>query len=156
MKCACGGRVGPECCEEGRGAKAKPRGSTERRGEGGQRNNGASKTPINLQPCLCSSLPFTLIPYFQKDQHESKQQRLHHCCYHFKAAIFHALTNLGTLIHDVYAWTLGVYFVKQNTPFHWSPSVYPCWFSTWRVIFCQICCSQWVQSPLAALPSAVP
>lgn len=48
-----------------------------------------------------------------------------------------------------------VYFVKKHTPFLRSPHVYRCRFSSWRLVFCQFHCSQWVQSPLAALPSAV-
>lgn len=110
-------------------------------------------TELNRQPCLCSSLPLTLIPYFQKDQHEGKQQRPHYYCYHFQTAIFQAKANLGTLVYDVCAWAcIG----KQHSLFHRSPCVYLCWLSSLRVIFCQLYCSQQVHNPRAALPSAVP
>lgn len=159
-KCACGGRVGPEGCEEGRGAKAKPRGYTEKRGWPAEQRC-IKDTKVNRQPCLCSSPPLALIPYFEKDQHEGKQQSLHYCCYHFQTAIFQAKTNLGTLLYDVYAWTSTgacvcvCYPAAMHTSFHRSPCVYPCRLHSRRVIFFQFYCSQRVQSPLAALPSAV-
>lgn len=141
-KCACGGRVGPEGCEEGRGAKAQPRGYTENRGW--PTEQGCIKdTKLNHWPCLLSSPPLALIAYFQKDQHEGKQQSLHYCCYHFQTAIFKAKTNSG--VYDVYARACTgtcmclcsqIHFVKQHTPFHSILCVYQCWFSLWRVIFC--------------------
>lgn len=137
-KCACGGRVGPEGCEEGRGARAKPLGYTERRGRPAEQRC-IKDTTLNHRPCLRSSPPLALIPYFQKDQHEGEQQSLHYCCYHFQTAIFRAKTNSGT---PVYARTctgtcVCVCFVKQHTPFHRSPCVYLRWFSSRRVILCQ-------------------
>ena len=70
------------------------------------------KTRVQLSPLLVYyTLWAELTPgilqctrYFQQEQHESKQQSLHYCCYHFQTAIFQAKTNLETLVYDVRAW----------------------------------------------------
>lgn len=150
-KCACGGGAGPEGCEEGRRAKAKPRGYTERRGRPAEQRC-IKDTTLNHRPCLRSSRPLTLRPYFQKDQHEGKQQSLHYCCYHFQTAIFQAKTIFGT--PDVWCVWIDMHG-HLHVCFRRSPCVYSCWFCERRVIFCQFNCIQWDQSPLAALPSAL-
>ena len=151
-KCACGGGVGPEGCKEGRGAKAKPRGCTERRGRPAEQR-WIKDTKLNHRPCLRSPLPLTLIPYFQKDQHEGKQQSLHYCCYHSQTAIFQAEANLGTLVYDVYAWTcMGTCILLSSTYLFIDLHMFTCA----GLAHCELySVSQWVQSPLAALPSAI-
>lgn len=142
-KCACGGRVGPEACEEGRGAKAKPRGYTERRGRPAEQRC-IKDTKLNHRPCLGSSVPLTLPPYFQKDQHQGKQQSLRYCCYHFQTAIFQPRANLDNDDDDcVSSCTFHFTYLQVFTD------------AALTHVFCQFLTQPVGPEPLAALPSAV-
>lgn len=126
-------------------------------GEGVQRNNGASKTSSWTTSLVSAPLRLSHSnPILRKTNMRAKPPLL---LLSFPNSNFPGQNKFG----DAGMWCarmdvhrhLRACFVKQHTPFHRSPCVYPCWFSSRRVIFCQFYCSQWVQNPLAALPSAV-
>lgn len=132
----------------------RPNRGAAQRGEGGQRNNGASKTP-SWTTGLVSALLRILhsYPIFRKTNMRANSKSLHYCCYHSQTAIFQAKTHLGMLVYDVYAWTCtGTCILLSSTYLFIDLHV----FTHAGLAHCEsYAVSQWVQSPLDALPSAI-
>lgn len=137
-KFTCGGGVGPEACEEGRAAMAKPQDCSRRRGWscGTALHQRQRVCPTTSSPRLFTSKARV---YFQKDKHKQPTPQTLSLLLSFPNSNFMRVK----LILDSWQGNLCVYCVVRRTPFHSSLCVYS---SRYKVSFAA------ASHPLLGLP----